>query len=131
MALKGGTADYLDLGDWNATCYECGRKKKASYLRKHWQGYYVCPEHWEPRQPQDFVRSVPDNMTVPWAQPQEDVFINPLCNLEGQSAVPDMAMPNCAIPGKYFSGLVPPPIGPSNSAIAGIAVADLAIAGVS
>lgn len=64
-----GRADYLALGDWNAVCFQCGRKRKASELKKHWQGYYVCPEHWEPRQPQDFVRSVPDVQTPPWTQP--------------------------------------------------------------
>ncbi len=64
-----GRADYYASGDHNAVCYECGRKRKASQLKKHWQGYYVCPEHWEPRQPQDFVRSVPDVQTPPWAQP--------------------------------------------------------------
>jgi len=70
-----GRADYYAEGDWNAVCYECGRKRKASTLKKHWQGYWVCPEHWEPRQPQDFVRSVPDVQTPPWAQPMpQDVF---------------------------------------------------------
>lgn len=70
-----GRADYLELGDWNAVCYQCGRKRKASTLKKHWQGYYVCPEHWEARQPQDFVRSVPDIQTPPWAQPMpQDTF---------------------------------------------------------
>lgn len=69
-----GRADYLELGSWNAVCYECGRKRKASMLVKHWQGYYVCPEHNEPRQPQDFVRSVPDVQTPPWTQPAADVF---------------------------------------------------------
>lgn len=64
-----GKADYLALGDWNVMCYQCGRKRKASTMKKHWQGYYVCHEHWEPRQPQDFVRNTVDNMTVPWAQP--------------------------------------------------------------
>lgn len=64
-----GRADYLALGDYNAVCYECGRKRKASELKKHWQGYYVCPEHWEPRQVQDFVRNVPDVQTPPWTQP--------------------------------------------------------------
>lgn len=73
-----GRADYLALGDWNTVCYQCGRKRKASTLRKHWQGYYVCPEHWEVRQPQDFVRSVPDKQTPPWVQPMpEDVFQGP------------------------------------------------------
>jgi len=64
-----GKADYLALGDYNAQCYECGRKFKASELLRHWQGYYVCKEHWEPRQPQDFARAVPDVQTPPWAQP--------------------------------------------------------------
>lgn len=64
-----GRADYLVLGDWNAVCGECGKKFKASMLKHHWQGYYVCPRCWEPRQPQDFVRAMPDLQTVPWAQP--------------------------------------------------------------
>ena len=61
--------DFYKHGDWNAVCFQCGRKKKASELKKHWQGYWVCPEHWEARHPQDFVRAVPDNMPPPWAQP--------------------------------------------------------------
>lgn len=64
-----GRADYLAEGDFNAQCYECGKKFKASMLKKHWQGYYVCPEHWEARQPQDFVRTIPDLQAPPWAQP--------------------------------------------------------------
>lgn len=71
-----GRADYYKLGDYNAVCYECGRKFKASTLKLHWQGYYVCPEHWEPRQPQDFVRAQPDLQTPPWTQPRPaDVFV--------------------------------------------------------
>jgi hypothetical protein len=70
-----GRADYLALGDWNVVCYQCGRKRKASTMKKHWQGYYVCPEHFEPRQPQDFVRTVPDQQTPPWVQPMpRDTF---------------------------------------------------------
>lgn len=64
-----GTADYYNSGDWNVVCYECGRKRKASLMKRHWQGYYVCPPHWEPRQPQDFVRAQPDVQTPPWTQP--------------------------------------------------------------
>lgn len=69
MSTARGRADYLALGDWNAVCFECGRKRKASTLKKHWQGYYVCPEHWEPRQTQDFVRGVPDTQQPTWTQP--------------------------------------------------------------
>jgi hypothetical protein len=64
-----GKSDYLQLGDWNAVCYQCGAKFKASELRRHWQGYYVCDKHWEARHPQDFVRGVQDIQTPPWAQP--------------------------------------------------------------
>ena len=78
MSFPGkGRADYLELGDWNAQCFQCGRKRKASTMMRHWQGYYVCPEHWEPRQPQDFVRNVPDVQTPPWVQPfPANVFQN-------------------------------------------------------
>jgi hypothetical protein len=64
-----GQADYLLLGDWNVVCFQCGFKRKASQLERNWQGYWVCPEHNEPRQMQDFVRGVPDNQIPPWVQP--------------------------------------------------------------
>ena len=63
-----GKADFLRLGDWNAVCYECGRKFKASDMLRHWQGYYVCQDHWETRQPQDFVRGTKDHQTASWTQ---------------------------------------------------------------
>ena len=91
--------DQLVLGDWNAVCFECGMKFKASQLIKHWQGYWVCQKHWEPREAQDFVKPVIDNQTVPYAQPvPADVFVQ-------------LNTPN------------------SISAIAGYAVAGIAIAG--
>jgi hypothetical protein len=68
--------DHLVLGDWNAACFECGRKMKASMLKVHWKGYRVCPEHWEPRHPQDFVGTPPVETTPPWTQPQIDVFVD-------------------------------------------------------
>lgn len=72
-----GKADYLQLGDWNAQCFFCGFKFKASTLVRYWQGFYVCKDCWEPRQPQDFVRGIPDIQTPPWVQPlPADVFVN-------------------------------------------------------
>lgn len=70
-----GRADYLALGDWNAVCSMCGRKRKASELQRNWQGMWRCPEHNEPRQPQDFVRAVPDVQTAPWVQSPVDIFV--------------------------------------------------------
>lgn len=65
-----GHADYLELGDWNAVCFQCGFKFKASELRRQWQGFWSCESCWEPRQPQDFVRAIPDVQTPPWVQPR-------------------------------------------------------------
>lgn len=97
-AFGRGRADYLDLGSWNAVCFQCGRKRKAHTMVKNWQGYWVCREHNEPRQVQDFVRNVPDVVTAPWAQPPADVFA-PLCSPNGQSAVPGEMEPGCIVPG--------------------------------
>jgi hypothetical protein len=72
-----GAQDHFVLGDYNAACYECGGKRKASQLKKHWRGYYVCPEHWEPRQPQDYVGGVPNTELPPWVQPEKEVFVAP------------------------------------------------------
>jgi hypothetical protein len=91
-----GKADFLELGDWNAVCYQCGRKFKASSLRKHWQGYYVCQAHWEPRQPQDFVRSIPDTQTPPWAQPMPAPVFIAMCSFEGLTGAADYAEADCA-----------------------------------
>jgi hypothetical protein len=94
-----GRADYFELGDWNAVCSMCGRKRKASTMEKNWQGLYRCPEHNEQRQPQDFVRAQPDVMSVPWAQKPLDQF-TAFCTFNGQSAIPGWAEPGCSIPGR-------------------------------
>ena len=100
-----GRADYWAPGDWNAVCWECGRKFKASQLIKHWQGYYVCKEHWEPRHPQDFVRGVPDQPTPPWSQPMPaDSFVT-ICSLTGRSGVAGLAVGGCWIVGFVPQGL--------------------------
>lgn len=62
--------DYYADGDWNAVCYFCGFRFKASELIRHWQGFYVCRRDFEVRQPQDFVRAIPDVQTPPWVQPR-------------------------------------------------------------
>jgi hypothetical protein len=100
-----GRADYLELGDFNACCFECGRKRKASSLKKHWQGYWVCPEHWEPRQSQDFVRSVPDEITPPFQQPPEDAFTY-VCSWEGRQGVVGYGVVGCMIVGFVAPGFV-------------------------
>lgn len=92
-----GRADFFSKGDWNVACSECGRKRKASQLVKNWQGMWRCPEHNELRHPQDFVRGVKDNMSVPFAQPQIDIDVQ-ICTFNGGSGVPGWALPDCSIP---------------------------------
>lgn len=66
-----GHADYLKNGTWNAICDRCGSKFKFSMLKKEWDGLYVCTakDCWEPRQPQDYLRGIRDNMSVPISRP--------------------------------------------------------------
>ena len=69
--------DTLKLGDWNAVCNRCGFKFKASQLRETWDHLWVCPEDWEPRHPQDFVRGVKDQDPVPFTNPEPaDVHVS-------------------------------------------------------
>lgn len=64
---------HLVLGDWNAICDQCGRKYKASQLRKRWDGLMVCAEDYETRHPQEFVRGRKDSGHVPWTRPDKDL----------------------------------------------------------
>ncbi len=101
----GGKYDYYAPGDWNAACAFCGRKGKASEMLKLppgdplGGGQYVHPEHWRPRQPQDFVRGIPDNMAAPWVQEQTDSFVTDICDLYGRSSVAGYAVAGCSIAG--------------------------------
>jgi hypothetical protein len=94
-----GHADYLALGDWNAICSVCGRKYKASEMVKLPEGIggpwgggtYVCKRDWRPRQPQDFVRGIPDKMAPPWTQAPTDSYalevIHPEADADGAAEV--------------------------------------------
>lgn len=61
--------NHLILGDWNALCDSCGRKFKASSLKKRWDGLIVCKEDWEQRHPQDLLRVQREQISVPWSRP--------------------------------------------------------------
>ncbi len=67
--------NYFISGEWNLICDSCGKKIKAHEAKHRWDGLVVCPEDWEPRQPQDFVRAKTDKISVPFTRPRpEDVF---------------------------------------------------------
>jgi hypothetical protein len=59
-------ADYFAPGQWNFYCDLCGRKNKSGNAMLTWDGHYVCKEHKEVRNPQDFVRGVVAEAAIPW-----------------------------------------------------------------
>jgi hypothetical protein len=75
MKLPDNEHPHFVLGDWNAECAECGITRKASMLERNWQGYYVCPNHNEPRHAQDFVTGIPDRVTTSFVQEYPDILI--------------------------------------------------------
>ena len=72
MPVLKGDKDLLVIGQWNVFCDRCGRKFKSSELRKEWQGFMVCADCWEPRNQQDFIRSIPEKPAPPWSRPRND-----------------------------------------------------------
>lgn len=91
-----GRADYLALGDWNAIADCCGRKRKASTLRLQWNGLRVCPEHWESRQPQDFVKAAPEHPTPSFVLHPSDLYVA-VCSPAGKTAIVDYGTVDCCI----------------------------------
>ena len=62
-------------GQWNLICDVCSIKYKASKAKQRWDGFIVCPNCYEQRHPQDFVKSRQDKITVPYIRPPVDTFI--------------------------------------------------------
>lgn len=58
-------------GGYKAICDSCGFLRKNFEMRMRWDGLFVCSDTcWEPRQPQDFVRTVPgEGRPVPIPRP--------------------------------------------------------------
>lgn len=109
-----GKNDYLALGDWNAACAECARKFKASEMIQlppgvPGGGMYVCRQHWNMRQPQDYVRGIPDKMAAPWQQPIIETDFSNVC--QTTTAIAGYAEAGCAVAGNstppyYLEGAV-------------------------
>ena len=96
--------NWLNLGDYNCICDSCGRKFKASTMRKRWDGLLVCKEDYEPRHPQLSLKVHGDKQTVPIPRPEAaDQFIN-ACNLINSAAIPFYATAGCAVAGKQLTG---------------------------
>ena len=84
-----GSADYLKFGSWNVICDRCGVKRKHDQVRKEWTGLIVCSEKcWEPRHPQNFVRAVRDDQSVPFTRPEAtDIFVSVTYSCDGEDEI--------------------------------------------
>ena len=69
MVQRTKNQNELEIGLWNAECDRCGFKFKNVDLKKEWNGLMTCKDCWEVRHPQDFLRGVPDDSSVPWSRP--------------------------------------------------------------
>lgn len=72
------------------TCDICGMDILSGDAKKRWDGLVVCPDDWDPRHPQDFVRVSPEDPAAkdPVRTPPEDVFASPVCsNRSGEAGV--------------------------------------------
>ena len=68
----------VDLAPWEpqGICEASGFKYPLSQLVRQWDGAMVHRSFVDRRNPQDFVRGVPDNQTIPNARPEApDVFL--------------------------------------------------------
>ena len=71
--MSSGKQNRLILGTWNGLCDICGFKCKAEDMLLRWDGFMVDRKCWEPRQPQDFLRSVREySNPPPWTRPDVD-----------------------------------------------------------
>ena len=124
---------YYIPGSWNVICDSCGKKIKASEAKQRWDGLIVCPDDFEMRQPQDFVKARADKISVPFTRPRStDVFIGPFCTLKGLNGIAGLGVAGCSIAGyigddswKQGEEL----LNDYAYAIAGIAIAGIAEAG--
>ena len=66
------------MRDWRVICDRSGFKCWASETVLEWNGLRVLKRFAEARHPQDFVRGVKDDPSVPWARPEvTDTFLAP------------------------------------------------------
>jgi len=91
--------NWLKLGDYNAICDSCGRKFKASTMRKRWDGLFVCKEDYEIKHPQLSLKVRGDKQQVPIPRPEStDQFLE-FCDIWTSSPMADFGTADCAFVG--------------------------------
>ncbi len=77
--------DYKSGDNW-VVCQVCGMDIYASDIKKRWDGILVCPEDYETRHPQDFVRARKDRVAADIVAPKSsEVSVAPTLSSGGAS----------------------------------------------
>jgi hypothetical protein len=64
-------------GQWFIRCDRTGFRLPSAVCQFEWNNLLTWERVWEPRQPQDYLRGIPDNMSVPYGRPNQDpTFLN-------------------------------------------------------
>lgn len=73
-----GPKDYFKPHSSNVICDRCGFKAKSDDLIREWNGLMVHRfKCHEPRNQQDFLKGMPDNLPRPYYRPEpEEIFID-------------------------------------------------------
>lgn len=70
---------HFKMGSFYRTDDRTGFPQRAERTRKEWNNLIVDTTVWEPRQPQDLVKGVPDIQSVPDARPLgQNVYVGPI-----------------------------------------------------
>lgn len=74
-----GTELHYKPGSFYRICDRTGFATRSERTTQEWNGLMVWDRVFEARQPQDFVKGVQDNQTVPLARPRQvNSFLGPL-----------------------------------------------------
>lgn len=86
---------HFRLGSFYRVDDRTGFPQRAERTRFEWNGLIVDQARWEPRQPQDLVKGVPDIQSVPDARPLgANVYVGPIsvqttaAAVLGQTSIP-------------------------------------------
>jgi len=86
---------HYKMGSFYRTDDRTGFPQRAERTRMEWNGLIVDEARWEPRQPQDLVKGVPDLQSVPDARPLgQNVYVGPVsvqttaAAVVGQTSIP-------------------------------------------
>lgn len=80
-------------------CDICGFTIRAKDARITWDNKVVCPSDWEPRHPQDFVRSRVDKITPDLLRPEPPFIPDTTC----PPCIVDLAIVGCSLIGSSTS----------------------------